>query len=759
MKIKFVSKLLSLLMYLLVCVVSDVDTNTVFVMEGDSVTLKFDLTIIQENWVSWEIHHSLIARHNGTFSDICSDVQCKDRNKGLRDRLKVDQNGSLTITNASITDSGDYWISIHFRNVINVLLNSVVVRGLFSFDTDGVSVMEGDSVTLHTGDQMKQSEVIKWYFNNTAIAGIFGDLRYSCTDVQCEGDEKFRGRLKLDHQTGYLTIRDVRTTDSGLYDLLINNVPHHSSSSRTKIFIVAVYDVLANKQDEMKKKSVKEGQSVTLDCGVVKPPHDLITWYFNDTLIAEIKGDLRKICTDKKCKKRFKHRLKVKHHTRSLTITNTRTTDSGLFKLQINSSRFSIERSFSVIVTVVSGFGAGGVPVSMKEEDSVTLYTGVKTNQKEKIEWYFIDTLIAEITGDFIEICTNVQCKERFRDRLKVDEFGALTIVNIRTEDAGVYKLKISGSSIITVFRVFVTSHFVGSDKVSVKEGDSVTLHTDVNTNQQKEIIWRFNDVIIAEITGDLSFTCTDVQCNEDNERFRRRLKLDNQTGSLTITYISITDSGVFEQQINSNSSSIRRNVRITVTGVSAAERDQMKRTSVKEGETVTLDTCVEINKLNNLMWHFNETPIAEINGEPRNICTDDRCEYADGRFRLEVDHQTGSLTIKNTRITDSGVYKLQLISNSSIRITSEKSFSVTVTANLTEIYAAVPAVLMSLVASAGLIYSCKHHSIRKYIRTQRNNQTNGVEDSSSNQTDPLATNTLATSPNQTESETTSETT
>ncbi|XP_056109102.1 carcinoembryonic antigen-related cell adhesion molecule 1-like isoform X4 [Rhinichthys klamathensis goyatoka] len=222
-----------------------------------------------------------------------------------------------------------------------------------------VSVMEGESVTLYTGVQTNQQEVIKWYFNDTRIAQISGDLSDICTDVQCEdGPERFRDRLKLDHQTGSLTITHI--TDSGLYELKIIS----SKSSSDKIFSVSVTGVSAAKQDEVKRKSVKEGESVTLDPVVIRKPSDVMMWYFNDILIAEITGDLSKICTDVQCKERFRDRLKLDHQTGSLNITNTRNTDSGEYKLQMifNNSSFSITRVKRFNLTVInSGLSSGAV--------------------------------------------------------------------------------------------------------------------------------------------------------------------------------------------------------------------------------------------------------------------------------------------------------------------------------------------------------------------------------------------------------------
>ncbi len=96
---------------------------------------------------------------------------------------------------------------------------------------------------------------------------------------------------------------------------------------------------------------MKEGEYVTFDPGVTKNTNDSMTWYFNDILIAEITGDQSEICTDDQCDERFRDRLKLDNQTGSLTIMNTRTTDSGLYILQINSIRISVMKIFSVNVT------------------------------------------------------------------------------------------------------------------------------------------------------------------------------------------------------------------------------------------------------------------------------------------------------------------------------------------------------------------------------------------------------------------------
>ncbi len=85
----------------------------------------------------------------------------------------------------------------------------------------------------------------------------------------------------------------------------------------------------------------------------------------------------------------------------------------------------------------------------MMERDSVTLHTGVtETHEYDDILWTFgaEKSLIAKIKKQQQIFSTFTYPDERFRDRLKLDnQTGSLTITNITTEHAGLYKVEIAG--------------------------------------------------------------------------------------------------------------------------------------------------------------------------------------------------------------------------------------------------------------------------------------------------------------------------
>ncbi|XDV23547.1 hypothetical protein PO909_028083 [Leuciscus waleckii] len=105
-------------------------------------------------------------------------------------------------------------------------------------EVKSVSVMEGDSVLLHSDvTEIHEDDDILWKFGteNSIIAKISREKQIFSTydDVP---DGRFRDRLKLDHQSGSLTITNTRSTDTGLYSLDIFGAEHSS-----KTFSVSVY--------------------------------------------------------------------------------------------------------------------------------------------------------------------------------------------------------------------------------------------------------------------------------------------------------------------------------------------------------------------------------------------------------------------------------------------------------------------------------------------------------------------------------------
>ncbi len=89
-------------------------------------------------------------------------------------------------------------------------------------------------------------------------------------------------------------------------------------------------------------------------------------------------------------------------------------------------------------------------------------------------------------------------------------------------------------------------------ESVSVMEGDSITLHPDVTKiREDDDVLWKFasENLLIAEMNSaaGISSTYNDVL----DGRFRDRLRLDSQTGSLTIMKIISEHAGLYQLQIN----------------------------------------------------------------------------------------------------------------------------------------------------------------------------------------------------------------
>ncbi|XP_056614079.1 uncharacterized protein LOC130429504 isoform X2 [Triplophysa dalaica] len=218
-----------------------------------------------------------------------------------------------------------------------MLVCSLILNGVFGADDVKVSVMEGDSVTLTINpDDIKRASNLEWTFNETIIAKIDIENKNSLVEYP---DVRFRDRLKVDRQTGSLTIKNITSEDSGEYKLQIRG-----STEKKKTFIVSV--------SELEPLAGVVGHYVVMHTRTEKKTDDVIEWTFERAVIAQFNRTSNDV-SYKDPDGRMKNRLML-DQSGSLTITNIRSEDSGLYDVNINSSQHIIHKRFNVTVTAMT---------------------------------------------------------------------------------------------------------------------------------------------------------------------------------------------------------------------------------------------------------------------------------------------------------------------------------------------------------------------------------------------------------------------
>ncbi|XP_048054135.1 uncharacterized protein LOC125272963 [Megalobrama amblycephala] len=127
-----------------------------------------------------------------------------------------------------------------------------VVEGVFGADgVKAISAKVGEDVILHTDDaEVQRADELLWRIQGekSFIAQFDREINKVLINTN---DKRFIGRLLLDKTTGSLTIKNINTTDSGVYELQISS----QSRDKTKIFSLTVHHGL-------KSVSVMEGETI-----------------------------------------------------------------------------------------------------------------------------------------------------------------------------------------------------------------------------------------------------------------------------------------------------------------------------------------------------------------------------------------------------------------------------------------------------------------------------------------------------------------
>ncbi|XP_057180940.1 SLAM family member 9-like isoform X3 [Triplophysa rosa] len=166
----------------------------------------------------------------------------------------------------------------------------MISKSVFGVDSDEVkSVMEGDSVTLHTHlTDIQTDDQILWMFEPQGylIAKIYKQANSSYI---YEDDERFKGKLQLDDQTGSLTITNISITNSGLYKLTVMNNKSGNSYKKLNLAVYARLSVPVIIRNSSQCSSSSERSSVSkcvLLCSVMNVTLVSLSWYKGKSLLS-----------------------------------------------------------------------------------------------------------------------------------------------------------------------------------------------------------------------------------------------------------------------------------------------------------------------------------------------------------------------------------------------------------------------------------------------------------------------------------------
>ncbi|KAL1246586.1 hypothetical protein QQF64_034549, partial [Cirrhinus molitorella] len=159
--------------------------------------------------------------------------------------------------------------------------------GVFGAETDeikSVSVMEGESVTLNTEVTVTRRNKILWKFGDQGV--LIALLDANEISLFNGTDGRYRHRLQLENQTGSLSIKSLRTTDSGHYELNIKGGP----GDRVKKFNVTVYSrlLIPGITRDPSQCSSSSSLSCSLLCSVVNVSDVTLSWYKGSSILSSI---------------------------------------------------------------------------------------------------------------------------------------------------------------------------------------------------------------------------------------------------------------------------------------------------------------------------------------------------------------------------------------------------------------------------------------------------------------------------------------
>ncbi|XP_051763470.1 SLAM family member 9-like [Ctenopharyngodon idella] len=145
--------------------------------------------------------------------------------------------------------------------------------------------MEGDSVTLYTDPtEIHEDDYILWRYGAEKSQMVKLKKKKEIFYTYNVIDGRFRDRLKLDNQTGSLTITNITTEHAGVYQLEIKGVKQSSKTFSVSVYARLPVPVISSNSSQCSSSS----SNCSLVCSAVNVSHVTLSWYKGNSLLSSI---------------------------------------------------------------------------------------------------------------------------------------------------------------------------------------------------------------------------------------------------------------------------------------------------------------------------------------------------------------------------------------------------------------------------------------------------------------------------------------
>ncbi|XP_036420133.1 uncharacterized protein LOC118803752 [Colossoma macropomum] len=457
--------------------------------------------------------------------------------------------------------------------------------------------LEGNTVTIHTGLTGVQSDAhILWFYRSENLdTKIVISLVFKGETNTEYPSERFRDRLQLNRTSGSLTITNISREDSGVYKLHIITGMSSVWSFSVDVYAPVSKPIIGNQSE---KRSVSLRESCSPLCSVENGKDVSLSWYEEKERISSISSSdsserlyLPLNITNPNCSTyTCVADNPVSSQTTQLDITNICYKSGTKVPRDLSKSLAAVLTSVGLIVALLILF----VWIWKK-----------KTNQQGK---------------KYISICF-ISCL-------------SLLVLKTASEwqktSARWWCTQLKGCLLCSAGEEVV--------RLQELEGNTVTIHTGLTGVQSDaHILWFYRSESIEIRIVNSQIIRGEIITDYYSERFRDRLQLNRNSGSLTITNISRDDSGVYKLNIITGISSVWSfSVNVYAPVSKPIIRDDSEKRSVSLRESCSPLCSVENGKDVNLSWYEEKERISSISSSdsserlylPLNITSPDYSTY-----------------------------------------------------------------------------------------------------------------------------------